>query len=338
MKKTKFLMLAFALLTFTMMGCSLLGGGEDSKEEEEKKKDIKYETFKGTVFKKVGTKKFQYSTNTLDVVEFGDWPQSIKEDNVKIDESKGAKAGAFTYFKGSDDAWYYKTKVKDYNTYETTTKWFKVEPIRWIIWKTDGNKSFMTTESILFGETFYDYQVKREIGGFEINPNNYDQSRIRAYLNGYDYQKKEKDDSELVTDNSFKDKGFLQTAFAENVSSPIAVTLVKNDKESAKNHQDTDRNNPYLTESNLNDKVFLVSASDVTTPDLDLIYLKPKAVDFALANNLQARNDGSVDWFLRTPYFAGYDSAETRSYVSSTILQATVNDKKGIVPAIWIQK
>ena len=356
MKKTKFLMLAFAVLTFTMMGCSILGGAaEEEKKKEEEKKEVTYETFVGTPYRVVDTKKFQYSSNTLDIVEFGDWPQTIKASDVKIDETKGAKAGAYTYFKGSDDAWYCKAKeiTPQYATYThyysdgsevkkggKSSRWFKVEPIRWYVWKTENNKSFMTPEHVLICEAFYDYlDIKRNIGGIEINPNNYDHSRVRAYLNGYDYYKQGPDDSELVTDSSFKDKGFLQTAFADNISSAIAVTEVKNDKDSAKNHQGYEKNNPYLTGTTLNDKIFLISVSDLTSPDLDFLYLDSKPVDFALAYDVEVNAEGLADWYLRTPWAFGANEVETREYDGITsVLQTYAYFKKGILPAIWIQK
>lgn len=355
MKKTKFLMLAFAALTFTLMGCSLLGGGVEEKNEEEKGIEVKYETFEGTPFRKVDTYKFPYATNTLDIVEFGDWPQTIKANDVKIDESTAAEVGAFTYFKGSDDAWYCKAKeitpryAVDTYYYSDgsevgkggeTFRWFKVEPIRWFVWKTENNKSFITPQRVLVADMFYDYTEKRNIGGIEVVPSNYDHSRVRAYLNGYDYQKQGPDDTELITDSSFKDKGFLQTAFADNISSAIAVTEVKNDQASAKNHQDTDRNNPYVTGTTLSDKVFLVSVSDVTTDELDLIYAEPKPVDFVFANfiRLDNANKGLIDYFLRTPCFFDGENVETRSYFMNIILQTEVYSKKGIIPGIWIQK
>lgn len=76
-------------------------------------------------------------------VEFGDWPQTIKADDVTVDESISTEVGMFTYYMGSDGAWYAKIKENCYrsnhysngqsvaSSFDNSYKYFKVEPIKW---------------------------------------------------------------------------------------------------------------------------------------------------------------------------------------------------------------
>ena len=362
MKKTKFLMLAFALLTFTMMGCSLLGGGEDSKEEEEKKKDIKYETFEGTNYKEKGT--ITVNDTEFKIVLFGDWPQTIKDKDVKIDESTGAKAGAFTYFKGSDDAWYYEAKESapmwlltpnkysdgtTVNQGKDTKKWFKVEPIRWRVLTTKDNKSLLLSQTILTNCAFYEYRVDRTINGKTIKAQNYEYSRIRAFLNGTTYQKQEKADSALVTEECFKDKGFLQTAFAGVKADNIIESEVKDDELNSVPDGWTGQKNTSITNSTVTDKIFLLSSYEVTHMDYGFVWtssvsrdtaLLRKPTDYAKANGVFI-NEGrkGSNWWLRTPSsgIATYDydvEACSDDYVGFEAVDDSLN---GVVPALWVK-
>ena len=116
-------------------------------------------------------------------VYFGDWPQTIKADDVTIDEEESIIMGSNIYYKGSDGNYYvkclenssceniqYSNNVpvlsKDFNSY----KYFKVEPIKWRIVDTDFDhdlipgtpgKKLLFAETILTGNiNFYDYEKK----------------------------------------------------------------------------------------------------------------------------------------------------------------------------------
>ena len=362
MKKTKFLMLAFALLTFTMMGCSLLGGAaeeEKKKEEEEKKKDIKYETFVGTSYRDSTTK--MLGSKEFKIVKFGDWPQSIKEDNVKIDESTGAKAGAYTYFKGSDGEWY--CKCKEYaalGNYDNSlkysdgskvgaggesSKWFKVEPIQWIVWETENNKSLLVPLKVLINCSFYDYEVDRTIDGKTVYPNNYDHSRVRAYLNGLSYQKLDKADGSPTT-VSFEGKGFLQTAFTEALRASIETTDVVNDLLSANDWTSIDPSHPhlvdndYVTGTTLKDKIFLPSRYELTKNGY-LRNNKYKPVDFALANGViyssETAYKGLSDWWTRTPDDNNKNNVLEVLTTGGFGTWSGIITTQGIVPALWVK-
>ena len=219
-------------------------------------------------------------------VLFGDWPQTIKSASVTVYETTGISVGMFTYYYGSDGAWYAKCKENAYE-YESdhkysdgttvaqstanSTKYFKVEPIKWrVLTDSYNGKKLLLAENILINCAYYDcefylyYDVDRIIGGSTVYPNNYKESRVRAYLNGFSYTKKSSDSVEQVTDSTFEGNGFLQTAFTASAQSRIAMTTVDN---SAKSTSDSGNNleqaSSYICENTI-DKIFLLSEQEVT--------------------------------------------------------------------------
>ncbi len=216
-------------------------------------------------------------------ITFGSWPQTLKSDQVLIDEEESIDVGFYTYYKGSDNEWYSK-KLIDYST---NYAYLKVEPIRWRILCSDfdhDNNSSTTGKKLLLAEIcldtcmFYDYEsVNRKISNETIYPSNYQHSRIRAYLNGISYVIKLSNTSEQTANNEFMYKGFLQTAFSEDEQKKILTTKVINNIQSflPVNYTSLDSsvqngwwnsgNNPYIDNSYLNDKIFLLSNYEFTT-------------------------------------------------------------------------
>lgn len=104
-------------------------------------------------------------------VLFGNWPQTIKSDDVEIDETIFENHGSLIYYKGSDDCWYVKSlentygsdykysnnetvASKDSNSY----KYFKVEPIKWRVLTRNYNetgKALLLAENILTSDKQY---------------------------------------------------------------------------------------------------------------------------------------------------------------------------------------
>ena len=80
---------------------------------------------------------------------FGEWPQTIIASGVTVNESISKENGLFTYYYGSDGAWYVKQAEEAYGTdytYSngtsvaqggTSYKYFKVEPIKWRVLTTN---------------------------------------------------------------------------------------------------------------------------------------------------------------------------------------------------------
>ena len=228
-----------------------------------------------------------------DIVTFGSWPQTIKASNVEVSEQSESKTvGAFTYYKGSDGQWY--AKVKE-NAYESgykysdgrtvaqssanSYKWFKVEPIKWRVLTASYNgtgRKLLLAENILTNCAYYDkildgIIIIRTIGGNTVYPHNYEHSKIRAFLNGRSYQKKESASAAQVTCDDYLSKGFLQTAFTADELATIADTSVDNSARSTNPDASAtlwnNGENQYASDTPTTDKVFLLSEQEATKSD-----------------------------------------------------------------------
>ena len=301
-------------------------------------------------------------------VLFGDWPQTVKAADVTIDESivyDDSDYSGFTYYMGSDEAWYVKCEENHYSTSPTTysdgqtigssEQYFKVEPIKWRVLdesfdndddSTTPGKWFLHAENALHSNIkYYGSTAVRVLGGNNINANSYEYSNVRAWLNGINNQ--------FVTDggeaNSFTidhtGNGFLQKAFTGTAQSKIAITKVDN---SAASTQDEGLNITQATigvsTHKTEDKVFLLSEKEATRTAYGWGNHQSetkrvrKATDWALANYAhQSTSEGQgSEWWLRSP--AGSSGAGLR-YVSvngSTSNTYQVNQTLSVVPAICI--
>src|SRR5574344_1007304 len=149
---------------------------------------------------------------------FGSWPQTIKASGVTVDTNTTKTMGANTYYLGSDGYWYAKVKAAPYNNATdytftngtTVTKasiyYFKVEPIKWRVLESGK----LLAESILANVAYYPYyKVNRMIDGKTVYSNNYQYSRIRAYLNGLSYEEKSSDTSAQTENTALGCNGLL---------------------------------------------------------------------------------------------------------------------------------
>ena len=235
-------------------------------------------------------------------VEFGEWPQTIKEKGVEIGAGTLVRGG-LSYHVGSDGNYCVDQKENangsgttyQYSNREqagqggTSTKWFKVEPIVWRVLTEDykdpdgksTNNTLLLAESILtVGVLYYVSSNTREITkeketGTEtetvtVYPNNWQHSTIRAWLNG----SYEANDTQNKTYNGI---GFLQTAFTESARKLIADTTVDNSATSTNPASNPNLwsggNNPYAC-GKTTDKVFLLSQQEATTD----VHLKDKGI------------------------------------------------------------
>ncbi len=144
------------------------------------------------------------------VIEFGSYPQTIKEENITIINTKQDEKG---YFTGSDGEKYAFVKAKPFDNYEFSNNkeividvgyYFKVEPIKWKVLDNINGKVFLFSEAILDAHKFDD------------KLNSYELSNIRKYLNNEFYNKaftekqKELLESTILNDLlNKKDKVFL---------------------------------------------------------------------------------------------------------------------------------
>lgn len=222
-------------------------------------------------------------------VYFGDYPQTIKPDNVTINYNETITMGNYTYYKGSDNYWYcsrYANCNKDnpQNIFSTNSEisngtyyFFRIEPIKWRILNPDSSgPKLLFAEKILedtSGKRYnYDIYKLATVNGTQIYKNNYKYSNIRAYLNGTQNQ--------LVTDNAtysfnstdWTNKGFLQTAFTENAQNKILVTNVDNSISSTNMpayNPSWNSDSTYICPST-QDKIFPLSVYEITNSEYGL--------------------------------------------------------------------
>ncbi len=257
-------------------------------------------------------------------VTFGSWPQTIMASGVTVNESESKAAGAFTYYKGSDNCWYAKLAENAYrNSYTysdgttvgqggTAYKYFKVEPIKWrVLTDNYSGKKLLLAESVLIGKRYDD------------DLNNYMNSEIRAWLND----------------------GFLNAAFTSSEKEAIATTAVDN---TAASTTDSGNNIAQATSyacENTSDKIFLLSELEATTSAYGFAAYDERdsarirvTTDYAKASGAYQSGSMSDWWWLRSPYHNRSDSALLVNSVGSA--NDHINDVTftygGVVPALSI--
>ena len=255
-------------------------------------------------------------TRDGDYIYFGEYPQSLKADDVTITQTQDARG----YYLGSDGAYYAKVVASPYGssyTFSTgarvtsgTTYYFKVEPIRWRILSTDGVSAFILCDSIIANQA---YNATRD--------NNYKDSDIRAWLNDQ----------------------FYTTAFSDLQRELILTTTVDNSVASTGY-----ASNPYACE-NTEDKVFLLSYAEVTNGEYGFstdpwgidMARRMETSDYSRATgaymNTDASTYGNGCWWLRSPYSGNSIIAR---YVYSNGFAGNGNDVSSavysVVPALWV--
>ena len=266
---------------------------------------------------------------------FGEWPQTIKADGVTVDDTVSKEMGMFTYYLGSDGAWYAKQAENGYaadSTYidgttvaqgGTSYKYFKVEPIMWRVVTTNYNgtgKKLLLAENILTNGKYNENET-RTIDGLTVYQHNWKYSRIRAYLNGTSYN------LSGTQNNEFVGKGFLQTAFTSSLQSKIVTSLLDNSLASTGNDETPEA---YICE-NTYDNVFFLS---VTECGNEAGFDNPTRIrtmtDFAKATGAWG------DWWLRSPHKG---STSNPCVITDEGIYSCYNsryDYHGIVPAICI--
>jgi len=286
---------------------------------------------------------------------FGDWPQTVKAKNVKIDEGGAFKKGGFVYYPGDDGNFYVKSQERAYNvsqcysdgtnvinckkSAEKSYRYFKVEPIKWrLITKNYNAKDYclLISEVILeSGIPFYFGSKSRQIDEKDIFPNNYEYSILREWLNGSD--------------------GFYETAFSPEAQKYILVTEVDNSPLQMSYDGNEGINSSYSCQNTF-DKIFLPSTFELVTaggygfPKYDASYGEEKTAenalrirkssDYALARGVfqSISEDLGGAWWLRSPsYFSNYDA---RFVIDTGKMRSTnyvFDEYTGVVPALCIQ-
>lgn len=376
MKKMKILtLLLCASLAFAYMGCSNSSGGSDSGTSTpsgnngngtgggQQDSSLPTGDFTQTGYHETGSS-VEINGISYKIVTFGNYPQSLKADNVTV-SSTATDVNGFVCYKGSDNEWYVKHGESG------NEKYFKVEPIKWRVLNpaaTGSEKKMLLAENVLINCAYYDfYNVNRTIGNATVYPNNYEHSRVRAFLNGLSYQKKESNSAEQTSETVFEGKGFLQTAFTAEEIAAIAETSVVNNARSTNPDGDSNASlwnsgdNTYASDTPTKDKLFLLSEQEATKSaygfaECDVYDSEGKALGerntrirdataFAQAKGAYQKDVEGYGgyWWLRSPYCEPSDSSASGkvhdvSYKGrgsgSEIVQS---DWYGVVPALCLK-
>ena len=267
-----------------------------------------------------------------DYIYFGEYPQTIKADDVTITDKQDSRG----YYLGSDGAYYAQATATPwgfgytFSTKERVTSgevyYFKVEPIRWRILTTDGETAFILCDKVIDHHAF-DTDEEDDYGS-----NNYADSDIRAWLNG----------------------SFYTTAFKRQERKLVLTTKVDNSLASTGKES-----NAYLCEDT-EDKIFLLSYAEVTNPEYgfltdadekDWMRCMP-ASDYARATGAYVDFEsnyyengayhydyfGNGYWWLRSPHDNRVDDFACSVKFNGICQSFTAGAPHlGVVPALWIR-
>ena len=269
-------------------------------------------------------------------VAFGDWPQTIKDKNVKIG-NENLTRGGLLYEMGSDGNYYVK-QGRDY---------YKVEPIVWRVLNKDytgTGEALLLAEKILTGGIPYHVHADdRTIEGAgtksanpdTVFPNNYEYSTVRAWLNG----KYESDDLQKT---EYAERGFLQTAFTKEAQKLITPTVIDNSGASTFDAgKDLDKATDYACQ-NITDKIFLLSKQEATTEEYGFAKYDDSGngntrirvtTDYAKATG-ELITDSR--WWLRSPYDSQGGYGRVINKDGSSTINLVTTDYVGVVPALYI--
>ncbi len=275
-------------------------------------------------------------------VYFGDYPQNVLSKTLEakliFDESRAITRGSLTYIPASDGNYYVRicaeTPYKGKNcpkyvdgTYTENNSWryFKVMPIKWRVLTdsydvdgTSGSKKgqLLVAESILDANVpFYVDTIWRDRN--KDQPSNYESSQIRAFLNGLSFYNGFEDTYKAKLNQSYVNKGFLQTAFSTLAIRKIITTHVDNSAAqklgTSEGSQGQDNGG---TCNDTDDRIFLLSSREWTnsaysfgdfSARVTTVYERNNRqrypTDFAYARYAGFRPSYPGDHYTRTPTY-----------------------------------
>jgi len=221
-------------------------------------------------------------------------------------------------------------RYQNYHGYNTgIIYWFKYEPIKWRVIEDENDEIFIYSETIIDSQYFYHDHMTRTVDNQTIYPNNYEYSDIRVWLN----------------------ETFYNTAFSSIEKELILLTLVDNSLDSLL-PSDT-KNMASCTCSDTQDKVFLLSISDVAKGGINSFWNMEEGTDYAYSQGYGGRivKSGSTNygcWLLRSPakqvnWYYNYEGVCYMGPLTSELDKETSGGVwvtyscYGIVPAIKIR-
>ncbi len=201
--------------------------------------------------------------------------------------------------------------------YPNTVYWFKYEPIKWNILKTENNKALIISDLLLDSQDYNytknsrtnvsDYQDNTSTG--TIYSNNYMYSHIRSWLN----------------------TTFYNTAFSDLEKQIIETTVVDNSVEST-----ASTSNSYVC-SNTSDNMFLLSSKEATTYYSSNSERIAQGSDYAKCQGLSVNtSSGNSNYWLRSPR-SDNESRTNDINVNGGIAYLDTNQTQfGVRAACWI--
>ena len=304
-------------------------------------------------------------------VLFGDWPQTVKTEDVIINTQEKEEINGWVCYKGSDDCYYVKVQSNPYDrfnfdywgncrsyqygddiyySFDNNKKieknkeyYFKLEPIKWrLVTNEYEGGNLLVAENILEPAEFYSGLSNRKINNNYINDNNYKYSNIRAYLNGLN--------GSSYGVNNYSGRGFADKAFSLSASSFINTVNVDNSHNTATGYSKRYSKNYFCEDTK--DKVFILSENDVNKNSYgfsndnwnsNLSSRRRKTTDYARAtgaySSLEPGYNNCGWWWLRTPNYSG--GSDDVCYVYA--MGGTTGDEfssdnytAGVVPALVI--
>lgn len=366
----KFRFLIATAMSFMLFSCEVSSGSgsPDVPDTPDTPDDGIYQFHSTVTYLDAGTDGTAGTNGTYCL--FGDWPQTIKEQDVEVDESQSITMGGAAYYLGSDKNYYAKCTEQAYNSSYTysngtavnngNTQYFKVEPIKWRVLNPDAtseNKILLAEKVLTANISYYGTESIRTLNETTIYSNNYMYSNIRAYLNGKANQFVTDGGTKSIYDVDWTGKGFFQTAFTATAQGIIADTKVDNSAEST---TDKYNNIPKATDcacSDTDDKIFLLSVKEVTASGYGFadynVFINDgngttesarvrQPSDFAIANREYLDIPSAYGiWWLRSP--SALDISYVRNVWSNglsgydrTLDLSVFCSNVGIVPALSI--
>lgn len=377
LKKLLLLKIVITSFLFITIGCTNAVGVESSESSESNPYQL-------TVVPRVLSMEeynppyFEKMEDPWTFIEFGDWPQSVKEENISI-SSEEIIINGWTCYKGSDGGFYVKlvaspvtmTNSNGEEVYckfdngvtieQGQTYYFKMEPLRWrVLAYKYGGRKFLHCEKAITNCPYYIYDripcsdlYNRVIPGTDITVtnSNYEYSQIRAFLNSYEYL-----DFNSKINGEYVGNGFIDRAFSKEAQKLIVTMNIDNSHDSLCEYDSVIHPGEHGC-NNTNDKIFLLSKSELTNPKYgyvetisDRIYSwQKKTTDYARARGIRWNPDEgdylyNSQWWSRSPQ--NIENPIENIYVCCSTFEGQVittqywdikDEKLGVVPALWIK-
>ena len=299
-----------------------------------------------------------------DYVLFGDWPQSLKGDDVSVDEGNCFNINGWDCFSGSDGAFYVKVcaNPSDYGgecffsngeaVSAGKSYFFRLESIKWRVLDNNFCDGWLLFAENILTAVFFDShyvgnfmagkEIDRSVDGKAVHGNNYEFSGVRAFLNGLDGSSYDVED--------FRGKGFLDFAFSKDALENIMTVSVDTGALSMSDCENNVKSCDDFACNNTFDKVFLLSEREITNKEYGFDSYKTKSLsrfrkasDYSRAVGAYAANDssckGNGEFWLRSPVFDIGTFASAVGHDGCAYIDEVVSENYlGIVPAIVISE